>query len=173
MNRMFKVLLTALIVGCLFGCPAYAGTDTYYDGEWRITSDGDLIPVTNNASAIGNSSYYPVNITLDSKAKSFWGKVSNLTTSSTMPINFANASVFKITPTMPGTFTTTGTGGIPGTIGTLVITSSGTQHFNLVFGTGFKSSGTIGTGVFDDKVTTVQFVSDGVNWNEVARATGM
>jgi|GEM_PF-7013707 len=173
MNRMFKVLLTALIVGCLFGCPAYAGTDTYYDGEWRITSDGDLIPVTNNASAIGNTSYYPKNITLQAKTKSWWGKVGNLTSSSTITVEFNNYSVYTVTPTETTTFVTDGDSDIPGTWGALVISSSGSASRYMTFGTGFKSTGTMATGTWDNKTFTIQFVSDGVNWNEVSRTGAM
>lgn len=175
MSKMFKVLLIALIAiaGCSFGYLAYAGTDVYNDGEWKITSDGDLIPITNNDSAIGSTSYYPKNLTLDAKTRAWWGKVAALTSSSTVAADFATATVFTMTPAISGTFTTSGTGGIPGTIGTFIISSSGTDNENLVFGTGFKSSRSVGTGTTPDKVTTIQFISDGVNWNEVARTERM
>lgn len=174
MSKMFKVLLIALIAiaGCSFGYLAYAGTDTYDDGKWKITSDGDLIPITNNASTIGNSSYYPESITLDAQSRAFWGKTKALPTGSTITADFSEASVFTLTPHENLTISTTGAGGIPGTIVTLVITGSSVTNRLITFSTGFKSSGTIGSGNYDLGVRTIQFVSDGVNWNEVSRTTG-
>lgn len=56
---------------------------------------------------------------------------------------------------------------------TLVVTTSGTNSYNLTFGTGFKSTGVLATGTSDAKIFTVRFISDGTNYNEVARTTAM
>lgn len=55
----------------------------------------------------------------------------------------------------------------------LVITTSGTTSFTLTFGTNFKSTGTLATGTVSGKVFVIEFISDGVNYNEVARTTAM
>jgi len=65
MRNMIKVLLLTLVVG-LLAHSAYAGTDKYNDGSWKITSGGDLIPITDSSSDIGSASYAVDNIYADS-----------------------------------------------------------------------------------------------------------
>jgi len=55
----------------------------------------------------------------------------------------------------------------------VVVTTSGTSSYNITFGTNTKNQGVLATGTVSGKVFVVNFVSDGVNWNEVARTTAM
>jgi hypothetical protein len=55
----------------------------------------------------------------------------------------------------------------------LAITTSGVTSYTLTFGTGFKSTSTLSTGTTTAKVFTIEFVSDGTNYNEGSRTTAM
>lgn len=55
----------------------------------------------------------------------------------------------------------------------LVVTTSGTSSFTITFGTNFKTTGTLATGTVSGKVFTMAFISDGTNFNEVARTVAM
>lgn len=157
-------LILALLMTVLFALPSFAAVGAKSNGTsigaamdidfstgLTVSSDGSTVIVT--GARIGTSTA--------------------LTSSSTVAVDFASYKLYKITPAESGTFTTTVTGCMLGDTGTLVISSSGSDNENLVFGTGFKSSGSVGTGTQANKVTTIQFVNDGVNWNEVSRATKM
>ncbi|SNQ62052.1 hypothetical protein [Candidatus Methanoperedens nitratireducens] len=61
---------------------------------------------------------------------------------------------------------------IQGHVITFVITSDGLSRV-LTFNTGFKSTGTLNTGAVAGKVFTITFISDGTNYNEVARTGAM
>ncbi len=55
----------------------------------------------------------------------------------------------------------------------IVITTSGTTSYVVTFGTNFKSTGTLTTGTVSGKVFVIDFVSDGTNFNEIARTVAM
>ena len=55
----------------------------------------------------------------------------------------------------------------------LVVTTLGTTSYTLTFGTNFRTTGPLSTGVVSGKVFTLKLISDGVNFNEVARTTAM
>ena len=50
MRKIFKVLLLSLVICFFFGYLAYAGTDKYNDGSWKVTSDGVLMRESSTAS---------------------------------------------------------------------------------------------------------------------------
>lgn len=54
---------------------------------------------------------------------------------------------------------------------TIVTTTDGSGTVTTTFGTHFKSTGTQATTA--SKVSTISFIGDGTNWNEVGRATAM
>lgn len=77
----------------------------------------------------------------------------------------------KVTPTATGSFTTT----VPasGTRCNLVILTSGATSYTMTFGTGFKSQGTLTTGVTTARYFVFDFISDGTNLLEVSRTTAI
>lgn len=56
---------------------------------------------------------------------------------------------------------------------TVVVTTSGTSSYTITPTTNFKSTGALTTGTSSGKVFTIQFISDGVNFNEIARTVAM
>ena len=91
--------------------------------------------------------------------------------SGTLALAFATKQTATVTPTALGTFTTT----VPpaGTICTLIILTSGASSYTMTFGTGFKSTGTLATGVTTGKYFTVSFISNGTLVIETSRTTAM
>jgi hypothetical protein len=80
--------------------------------------------------------------------------------------------VITITPT--GACTFNGTGGKAGARATFYITTSGASSFVLTWGTNFKTTATLATGVTTAKVFTVSFVcKDGTTWAETGRTVAM
>jgi hypothetical protein len=77
--------------------------------------------------------------------------------------------IYEITPTGNTTFTATAA------VGPLsfVFTTTGSTAYTLTFGTGFKSTGTLSTGVTGAKVFVVQFIGDGSTYYEVSRTGAM
>ncbi len=92
-------------------------------------------------------------------------------TTGTMSVTMGIVKVYTITPTGDCTFNAIG--GTAGASCSFVITTSGASSRTLTFGTNFKSTGTLATGVTTAKVFTVSFVYDGTNWNEISRTTAM
>jgi hypothetical protein len=82
------------------------------------------------------------------------------------------ATVLTVTPTGNVTYNFSSPG-IAGLEIWFVITTSGASSYNVTFGTNSKNQGVLATGTASGKVFVVNFVSDGVNWNEVARTTAM
>jgi len=92
-------------------------------------------------------------------------------TTGTMTTTLTNLTVMTITPT--GACTFNASGGIAGQQCSFVITTSGASSFVLTWGTNYKTTGTLATGTVTAKVFTVNFIYDGVNWNEQSRTTAM
>jgi hypothetical protein len=82
----------------------------------------------------------------------------------TTAMAFGTNMAVKVTPTATATYTTT----VPaaGVCVRLIILTSGTTSFTITFGTGFKSVGTLATGVTSARVFTIDFISDGTNLYE-------
>ena len=101
----------------------------------------------------------------------FRATVSALTSSATISLNPTLGDVFTLTPAHTAAINASAC--IVGQRISIVVTTSGTDSFTLTFGTAFKSTGTLATGVTTAKKFTISFVSDGTNYNEVARTTAM
>ncbi len=97
--------------------------------------------------------------------------VQALTAAAVVNIDPTIANIFTLTPGEAETINALSV--VKGQRLTLVITTSGTSSRTLTFGTNFKTTGTLATGTSDGKVFVIDFVSDGVNYNEVARTTAM
>lgn len=84
---------------------------------------------------------------------------------------FRSDNVIRVTPNATATYTTT----VPpaGTICVLSILTSGSVSYTITFGTGFKSTGTLATGVTSARYFQITFVSDGVNLLEMSRTTAI
>ena len=80
-------------------------------------------------------------------------------------------STVKVTPNGNASYTTS----VPpaGYRATILILTSGTSSYTITFGTGFKTTGTLATGVTSARLFAVNFVSDGTNLYEVSRTTAM
>lgn len=74
-----------------------------------------------------------------------------------------DSSIKTITPI--GNCTFNASGGIAGQDCTFIITTSGVTSYTLTFGTNFKTTGTLATGVTSPrKAFAVTFRYDGTNW---------
>jgi hypothetical protein len=84
---------------------------------------------------------------------------------------FAINAVVKVTPNAIATYTTT----VPaaGVFCQLIILTAGTVSFTITFGTGFKSTGTLATGVTAARVFVLNWISDGINLYEAGRTAAM
>ena len=74
MKKLFIFMLIAAFA--LFSAVAYAvdGDQITLDA-WRVSSDGDLLPVTTNTYDVGSASLYPAQIFLGGVGKKSWGSV--------------------------------------------------------------------------------------------------
>lgn len=95
-----------------------------------------------------------------------------LASAATIALDPSIANIMSHVPTQNETINTA-TLPVAGDRLTFVITTSGTTSYTLTFGTNFKSVGTLATGATSGKVFTIQFISDGVNLNELSRTTAM
>ena len=77
----------------------------------------------------------------------------------------------QVTPNANATFTTT----VPsaGIRCSLLILTSGASSYTITFGTGFRSTGTLATGVTTARYFMLQFISDGTTLVECSRTTAM
>jgi hypothetical protein len=82
----------------------------------------------------------------------------------------ANRNV-RVTPTATGSFTTT----VPasGVRCNLIVLTSGATSYTMTFGTGFKTTGTLATGVATARYFVFDFISDGTSLIEVSRTIAM
>lgn len=77
----------------------------------------------------------------------------------------------QVTPNATASFTST----VPaaGMRRTLLILTSGASSYTMTFGTGFRSQGTLATGVTTARYFALEFISDGTNLVELSRTTAM
>lgn len=97
--------------------------------------------------------------------------VISLATSGTIDITPAISKVKTITPTDAVTFTASG--GTAGQIFSVIVTTSGTNSYNINWSTGFISQGTLATGSVSAKTFTINFIFNGASWIETSRTTAM
>ncbi len=95
-------------------------------------------------------------------------------TTGTAAITLGTVAIYTITPT--GTLTINGTNNPTGVAGMTIyflVGSNGTSYA-ITFGTGFKSTGTLSTGIDNTKHFIIQFFcADGTTWYEVSRTTAI
>ena len=95
-----------------------------------------------------------------------------LTPGATPAINATLGKIFTMTPAQNQAFTVTG--GIVGQELLLKILTSGTNSYDLTFGSGFGANGgTLATGTADAKTFVARFVHDGTSFVEVGRTAAM
>jgi hypothetical protein len=148
----------------------------YATNHWNV--DGDLAysvvtlptPTTGRASGFGSATGVSV---AGSAGRAKGSGTALAVTSISMVINPAalDAETYKLTPTVDVTFNATSA-----PIGrrmTVVITTSGTVSRAIAFGTNFKTTGPLATGIVSSKVFSISFIGDGTNMNEVGRAAAM
>lgn len=100
------------------------------------------------------------------------GAVVVLTPGSTVALDSTLGNIFTLTP---GEDETINVATVPATGQRIIIRilTSGATSRTLTFGTNFKSTGTLATGVTTAKTFIIEFVSDGTNFNEISRTVAM
>lgn len=96
-----------------------------------------------------------------------------VTYATTISLDVNNCTVHKTTTTSAvGNATINASGkGLPGQILYIIVVNDATSNRTITFGTNFKPSATlVGT---TTKAATIGFVSDGTNWYELFRTTGL
>lgn len=89
-------------------------------------------------------------------------------TTGAMTVPLGGVSIVTITPT--GACTFNASGGVAGQIVTFSITTAGASSFTLTWGTNFRKTGTLATGVTTARFFSVTFrCLDGTIWQEIAR----
>jgi len=83
----------------------------------------------------------------------------------------AAISTYLLTPGEDETIAATTTGATAGKVYYIRVLTSGTTSRTLTFGSNFKSTGTLATGVSSAKVFVIGFLFDGTNFCEVSRTT--
>ena len=95
-----------------------------------------------------------------------------LTPGATPAIDATLGKVFTMVPAQNQAFTTTG--GVVGQEMILKVVTSGTNSYNLTFGTGFgANASTLATGATTAKTFVMKFVHDGTSFIEVSRTAAM
>jgi hypothetical protein len=93
-------------------------------------------------------------------------------TTGAIAVTMTGMSVYTITPT--GACTFNATGGVAGQYCTFYITTAGVASFALTWGTNFKTTAVLNTGVTAGKVFTITFIcKDGTTWAETSRTVAM
>jgi hypothetical protein len=89
----------------------------------------------------------------------------------TTALALATNNTVKVTPTATATLTTT----VPaaGTHCHVIVLTANTTTFTLTFGTGFKPTATLVTGMVAARVFVLSWISDGTNLYEVSRTAAM
>lgn len=85
----------------------------------------------------------------------------------------AGISTYLLTPGEDETIAATTTGATAGKVYFLRVLTSGSTSRTITFGSNFKSTGTLATGVTTAKVFVISFLFDGTNFCEVGRTTAM
>lgn len=115
MRKTFLCLI-ALVVSLAFTYGAMADTDIANNGKWRVSPNGDYLPVTTNTNSIGNTTYYASEIYLGGIGKSSWGSIVTpwTDTGSYAYLTSSGANIvlyFNGTISTNGTFDSRGSGG--------------------------------------------------------------
>jgi hypothetical protein len=103
--------------------------------------------------------------------KTFGCTSKSLTSATTIALDCRDGDLQTLTPAHDATINASNQ--IAGQKLSLILTTSGTTAYTLTFGTGFKSSGTLGTGEVSAKKFVIQFVSDGTSLVELARSAAL
>lgn len=93
--------------------------------------------------------------------------ITALGTTGTVSLDPTLGNVFTITPT--GNVTLNAATNPAGAEITLIITTSGTTSYNITPNINFRHAGVLATGVANDKVFVMKFISDGNDFYEVSR----
>jgi hypothetical protein len=89
-------------------------------------------------------------------------------TTGSMTVPLTGVAIITITPT--GACTFNASGGVAGQIVVFSITTAGASSFTLTWGTNFRKTGTLATGITSARFFTVTFIClDGTTWTEIAR----
>lgn len=92
--------------------------------------------------------------------------------SATVNLDTANCLNFKWTPAEAEAVNAL-TPGMPGQLLTIMIDTVGASSYTLTFGTNFRTTGTLATGVTTARRFALLFQSDGQVWTELSRTAAM
>lgn len=155
-----------------------SGTNT--GDQTTVSGNAGSATILQNARTINGTSFNgSANITVTAAADTLTGGVvsyakggiggcaATSATTGTMTVSMTTPCV-TITPTGAATFNASG--GVAGQILVFSITTSGSSSFTLTWGTNFRKTGTLATGVTTARFFTVTFLClDGTIWTEIAR----
>lgn len=132
---------------------------------------GPELPVASLARGLidrdGNLAVSPATIAALAAAKDYTATIAGGSAPSFAPS--VTQRTFRHTPTTNETFIGVTTNAEKGELYNLVVTTSGTNSYQLVFGTNFSPVGPLTTGNVTATVFTLQFVYDGTLFREVSR----
>lgn len=146
-----------LVIGCTF---AFFGTGKLTDLSSETVFIGNSIAGSYSEFASDQRVYGDLRIQ---------PYVALSTSTTAMGLQFNR--IAKLTPNSTRTLTTTAA--LPGEIRQIFIETSGASSYTLTFGSGFKSTGTLATGVTTARRFCISFVSDGTNMIEISRTIAM
>jgi len=135
----------------------------------KLSANGSAASLTNfptlNQNTSGSAASLSSVLTFDKGG--ITGVTATSATTGTISVPMTSR-IITITPT--GACTFNATGGVAGQMITFSITTSGASSFTLTFGTNFRKTGTLATGVTTARFFTVTFIClDGTVWTEVCR----
>ena len=166
---------SALISGGTGTAPSWGkvGLTTHISGTLPTANGGtNLTAFTSGGAMYATSTSVLTTGTLPISAggTNQTGTITTLT-AGTLALVLATNYKVQITPNATGTFTST----VPaaGIECTVIVLTSGATSYTMTFGTGFKSQGTLATGVTTAKYFVIKFISDGTNLLEFSRTTAM
>jgi hypothetical protein len=142
----------------------------FYDGKvFRLTGAGAAV-----TSTVTNSNYSgPTDQRGDVFARRVIGAMDTITYAATMSLDVTAGDLHKIRTASTAASATVNatTGGLPGQHMWIIVANDEISPKTVAFGTNFRSAGPV-TGTVG-KAATIQFVSDGTAWYEVARTQNL
>lgn len=162
---------TVVTNGTLVDTVEAVGTSTYnVASQYDVGTGANQIPLNQYLGTMAYQDSAAVNVQQISVTTQINGGYNNTTAvANTAAQALGTNTVSMVLISADTTLTTT----VPrsGAFATVLIKTSGTNSRTVTFGTGFKSQGTLATGVTADRFWAVNFVSDGTFLYEISRTT--
>lgn len=160
---------TALIQCVLITGTTAASWISDYIGFSNVTGAGSV--VRSASPSIGTPTITGVMTTAAISGSSYVKGGFTAHAAGTLAMVLGTNKAVSVTPNATGTLTTTVSPA--GSEAFVIINTSGVTSYTMTFGTGFKSQGTLATGVVTAKTFVVSFISDGTSMIETGRTVAM